>query len=129
MKVDLTDEIQKLEILYAMIRDKLDDAALPRNVTLERACEFSGANYSSVKNERWRQPKGGKPDAFLNGVRVWCPESIIEWAGVTDETRIGYLEKCGFRIDSDLRVTLERLERKARSWQSERWIERREASA
>jgi len=56
-------------------------------INLKRACVMKGINYNSLSSNmyKWRRPRGGEPDAVLNGKDHWRPEAIKEWILMTDD--------------------------------------------
>lgn len=54
--------------------------------TLEETWNLKGGcSYSTFRNRRYFQCKGGIPDAQVNGRRVWSRESVMEWVKLTDD--------------------------------------------
>lgn len=52
-----------------------------------------GGAFSTFKNNRWYQPKGGIPDAVVQGRHVWSRETVAEWLTYTDKNLAEYHKK------------------------------------
>lgn len=52
-----------------------------------------GGKFSTMKNNRWYQPKGAIPDAYIQGRKVWSRETVAEWLEQTDKTLPAYHKK------------------------------------
>ena len=52
-----------------------------------------GGAFSTMKNNRWYQPKGAIPDAYIQGRKVWSRETVAEWLEQTDKTLADYHKK------------------------------------
>ena len=52
-----------------------------------------GGAFSTMKNNRWYQPKGAIPDAYIQGRKVWSRETVAEWLEQTDKTLAAYHKK------------------------------------
>lgn len=52
-----------------------------------------GGAFSTFKNVRWYQPKGGIPDEIVQGRHVWSRESVAEWLTYTDKNLAQYHKK------------------------------------
>lgn len=62
--------------------------------TAKECWELKGGNaYSSYETNRYYQIKGGIPDAYVGGRKVWSRESVEEWLKITDDQLPEYHEK------------------------------------
>ena len=52
-----------------------------------------GGAFNTLKNNRWYQPKGGIPDAIVQGRHVWSRETVAEWVHLTDAMLPDYHKK------------------------------------
>lgn len=66
----------------------------PRWYTLRAACEYKGVCYNTVKCSAILQPACGKPDAIINGRKMWRAETVVAWCDVTDDNVADYLRRC-----------------------------------
>ena len=61
---------------------------------LETCYNLRGAGaFSTFKNNRWYQPKGGIPDEIVQGRHVWSRDTVAEWLSYTDKTLPEYHKK------------------------------------
>ncbi len=61
---------------------------------LETCWKLRGAGaFSTFKNTRWYQPKGGVPDALVQGRHAWSRETVAEWLTYTDKNLPEYHKK------------------------------------
>lgn len=44
-----------------------------------------GCSLSTYRSNRYYQIKGGRPDAYVGGRKVWNKESVMEWLSITDD--------------------------------------------
>ena len=62
--------------------------------TLEACCALKGGGkLNTYKSVRFYQPKGGIPDGYVTGRKVWERSTVAEWLGITDEELPQYHEK------------------------------------
>lgn len=54
-------------------------------IDMKRAARLKGINYGTLLKRPWLRPKGGEPDAILNGRCHWRPETIREWIMLADD--------------------------------------------
>lgn len=52
-----------------------------------------GMALATYRNERFYQCKGGIPDGYVGGRKVWKKESVLEWVNLTDSELPAYHEK------------------------------------
>lgn len=52
-----------------------------------------GMALSTYRSNRYYQCKGGIPDAYVGGRKVWSRESVLEWIYITDENLDEYHQK------------------------------------
>lgn len=52
-----------------------------------------GMSLNTYRTNRFYQCKGGIPDAFVGGRKVWNRESVIEWLSITDDQLEEYHRK------------------------------------
>lgn len=43
-----------------------------------------GGSLSTYRSNRYHQCKGGVPDGYVGGRKVWNKESVLEWLPLTD---------------------------------------------
>ena len=62
---------------------------------LETCYKLRGVGaFSTFKNTRWYQPKGGIPDDYVQGRHAWSRETVAEWlACCTDKLLPEYHKK------------------------------------
>lgn len=71
-----------------------DHGLTARWYDLETCYRLRGAGaFSTFKNTRWYQPKGGIPDDYVQGRHVWSRETVAEWLTFTDKTLPEYHKK------------------------------------
>lgn len=54
-----------------------------------------GMALNTYRNNRYFQCKGGIPDGFVGGRKVWSKNSLLEWIPLTDAELEEYHEKYG----------------------------------
>ena len=52
-----------------------------------------GGSFSTFRCNRYYQPKGGIPDAKVQGRIVWSKETVVEWLSLTDKDLPEYHKK------------------------------------
>lgn len=52
-----------------------------------------GMALTTYRSNRYYQCKGGIPDAYVGGRKVWSRESVLEWLYVTDDQLENYHKK------------------------------------
>lgn len=52
-----------------------------------------GMAFNSYRSNRFYQCKGGIPDGYVGGRKVWSRESVREWLPLTDDKLAEYHEK------------------------------------
>lgn len=52
-----------------------------------------GGSFSTFRCKRYYQPKGGIPDAIVQGRNVWSRETVAEWLQLTDNDLPAYHQK------------------------------------
>jgi len=52
-----------------------------------------GMALNTYRNNRKYQCKGGIPDAYVGGRKVWSKESVMEWLAITDDKLEDYHQK------------------------------------
>ena len=96
MTVDVhIDALEQLDdFIRRAVADRVKEIKRPRWYTLKAACEYKGVSYNTVKCSAILQPGCGKPDAIINGRKMWRAESVEEWVEVTDENIEEYISRC-----------------------------------
>lgn len=84
---------EAISVFRAAVNAK-DYALTAQWYDLETCHKLRGAGaYSTFKNNRWYQPKGGIPDAIVQGRHVWSRETVAEWVQLTDAMLPDYHKK------------------------------------
>lgn len=98
MTLDLP-EIEKIENKLDEIKRLLGSPFLEKAWYTSEDCWKlkGGCALSTFKAQKQYQCKGGRPDAYVGGRKVWSRESVAEWLQVTDEKLPEYLK--GFEND------------------------------
>ena len=65
VKLDAVEDLEK--IVREMVAAMVQTAGRQRWYNLKDACEYKGVTYGTVKCDSYRQPLGGRPDAFVTG--------------------------------------------------------------
>lgn len=52
-----------------------------------------GCSLSTYRTNRFYQIKGGIPDGYVGGRKVWSRESLMEWVNLKDDELPAYHEK------------------------------------
>lgn len=52
-----------------------------------------GMALSTYRTNRYYQVKGGIPDAYVGGRKVWNKASVLEWLPLTDNELVAYHQK------------------------------------
>lgn len=52
-----------------------------------------GMSLSTYRTNRYYQVKGGIPDAYVGGRKVWNKNSVLEWISISDEQLEEYHKK------------------------------------
>lgn len=52
-----------------------------------------GMALTTYRSNRYFQCKGGIPDAYVGGRKVWTRESVLEWIHITDDMLDEYHQK------------------------------------
>lgn len=97
VKLDAVEDLEK--IVREMVAAMVQTAGRQRWYNLKDACEYKGVTYGTVKCDSYRQPLGGRPDALINGRKMWKSESIEEWLDITDENIEEYIARCRGRAN------------------------------
>lgn len=98
---------QQLKIIQNLESFKHKNIIFQEWYTLREAEALKGAcNHGTLLKIREYQPKGGIPDTYMHGTKpqnkVWHRDSIIEWLGIHDGNRAGYLRKYGIYVSKIL---------------------------
>ena len=71
-----------------------DNALVAQWYDLETCYKLRGVGaFSTFKNTRWYQPKGGIPDVIVQGRHAWSRDTVAEWLTHTDKTLSEYHKK------------------------------------
>lgn len=102
--------------IEAAIRETIRDAVAEalgdhpperKRYNLQDAYEAKGGMpWSTFRTNSIYHPRGGEPDAYWGGKRVWYPETIERWLDVDDVTLEDYLIECGKRLTPAMRGRL-----------------------
>lgn len=95
MKVELPELetiISELTSLKTQLLEKNVDNRLVSAWYNDQQCwELKGGMaLSSYRSNRYFQIKGGIPDSYVGGRKVWSRESVQEWLNVTDDQLENY---------------------------------------
>ena len=83
--------LTELEELKTMIKPEKE---LPEWLNDRQCWELKGGMaFNTFRNKRFYQVKGGIPDAYVGGRKVWNKESVLEWLHVTDDQLEEYHRK------------------------------------
>ena len=88
--------LPQLAVIENLLLDALNGTG-QRWFTLEQAhvrkhgAIPGGVSLSSVRNSLAMQPRGGIPDGWISGRKVWLAETIAEWCKVDDQHLEEYL--------------------------------------
>lgn len=89
-------KLPQLEVIEGLLRDALGKSG-QRWYTLDQAYRRKygsipgGISKATVRNCIALQPRGGIPDGWSSGRKVWRSETIEEWLEVDDSTLADYL--------------------------------------
>ena len=90
--------LPQLDLIEDMLRAVIDGSG-QRWYTLAQAHQRKhgilkgGIAFNTLRNSLALQPKGGIPDAWISGRKVWTSETVEEWCKVNDENLVDYLKK------------------------------------
>ena len=101
LQIDDEGELGKLLQLLPEAINTFKQAASVQNnqltaqwYDLEACYNLRGVGaFSTFKNNRWYQPKGGIPDDIVQGRHAWSRETVAEWLTYTDRTLSEYHKK------------------------------------
>lgn len=88
--------LPQLEVIENLLRAALDGTG-QRWYTLEQAHTRKhgsipgGVSLATVRNSLALQPRGGIPDGWISGRKVWRTETVDEWCKVDDQHLGEYL--------------------------------------
>lgn len=95
-----TSEAENLERLLKAIPDFIkaaeckDQELTAKWYDLETCFKLrGGGSFSTFRCNRYYQPKGGIPDAKVQGRNVWSRETVAEWLKLTDKDLPEYHKK------------------------------------
>lgn len=94
MTLDLP-ELAEIKKSLEEIKKKLEDPAKLKKAwyTAEECWELKGGcALTTFRSKNKYQCKGGIPDAYVGGRKVWSRESVAEWLLITDEKIPEYLK-------------------------------------
>lgn len=92
-------KLPQLETIEGLLRDALGGVG-QRWYTLAQAYRKKygsipgGVSISSVRNSSALQPRGGRPDGWSSGRKIWSAQTIEEWCEVDDMHLAEYLAVC-----------------------------------
>ena len=83
----ILDEISKIKNMVAAEKDKQSfESRLTSQWYNDQQCwELKGGmSLNTYRTNRFYQCKGGIPDAYVGGRKVWSRESVVEWLKLPD---------------------------------------------
>ena len=84
----ILDEISELK---AMVKP---DVTIPAWLNDKQCWELKGGMaLNTYRTKRFYQCKGGIPDAYVGGRKVWSRDSVLEWLPLTDSQLEDYHQK------------------------------------
>ena len=92
----ILDEISKIKNMVAAEKSKQEfqDRLNSQWYNDQQCWELKGGmSLSTYRSNRFYQCKGGVPDAYVGGRKVWSRESVIEWLKLPDADLPGYHQK------------------------------------
>jgi|AACY02.16.fsa_nt_gi hypothetical protein len=96
MSVDQAIRNAVRDELQSFIEEFRPHSAGKHFFTLNEAFERKGGmNWKTFYHDSLYHPRGGKPDAYVHGKKVWKAETIEVWLGVDDHNLAEYLDACG----------------------------------
>lgn len=101
LQIDDDGELGKLLQLLPEAINTFKQAVISRDYKLtaqwydlEACYNLRGVGaFSTFKNYRWYQPKGGIPDDIVQGRHAWSRETVAEWLTYTDKMLPEYHKK------------------------------------
>lgn len=90
--------LPQLDLIENMLRAVIDGSG-QRWYTLAQAHQRKhgilkgGISFNTLRNTLAFQPKGGIPDSWISGRKVWSAATVEEWCKVHDENLADYLKK------------------------------------
>ena len=87
-------EIKTIVETLEEIKTRLEKPVLEKSwYTVEECWKLKGGGaLSTFQTNKKYQCKGGIPDGYVAGRKVWSRESVIEWLQITDDKIPEYLE-------------------------------------
>lgn len=91
-------EIKTLAVEISEIKKVIENISKP-NLTAEwyndeQCWQLKGGfALNTYRTNRFYQCKGGIPDGYVGGRKVWSRESVLEWLPLTDEQLVAYHAK------------------------------------
>ncbi len=84
----LTNQLNELKNMISHSAD------LPEWLNDEQCWKLKGGMaLTTYRNNRYYQCKGGIPDGYVGGRKVWSKQSVIEWLPLTDSQLTDYHNK------------------------------------
>jgi len=91
---ELLRELPALKALFSKVLEKTDPLFTAEWYDLETCFTLrGGGKFSTLKAKRYYQPKGGLPDAIVQGRKVWSRETVKEWVKLQDSDLPEYHKK------------------------------------
>lgn len=105
----LAISLPQLDRLENMLKLALSGQQDQAWFTLEQAYQrkfgkTGGPSLQSIKNTRALQPRGGEPDAWQSGRRVWTFSSVREWLDINDGNLEEYLGRLKYVLEVPDRI-------------------------
>ena len=108
----ILDEISKIKNMVVAEKGKQDfENRLNSQWYNDQQCwELKGGmSLSTYRSNRFYQCKGGVPDAYVGGRKVWSRESVMEWVKLSDADLQDYHQK--YKTGAKKRLEKEKLDR------------------
>jgi len=88
----ILNEISKLK---SILTENINSTEWQAEWYNDEACwqKKGGCSLSTYRSNRFFQCKGGIPDAYVGGRKVWSRASVQEWAKLTDDKLEEYHKK------------------------------------
>jgi hypothetical protein len=91
----LVNEINNLKTMLSIISQKNNDNSWVAEWYNDEQCweKKGGMALSTYRTNRYYQCKGGVPDSYIGGRKVWHRDSVMEWIKIPDDELDNYHAK------------------------------------
>ena len=92
----ILDEISQIKNMVAAEKEKqeVQDRFTSQWYNDQQCWELKGGmSLSTYRSNRFYQCKGGIPDSYVGGRKVWSRESVMEWVTIPDADLQEYHQK------------------------------------